>query len=207
MNKRFYFSFLMSAGLFLTACSSNESEQSEAEVVTVEESSGLSIDESTIEVQWTAYKTTEKVPVKGHFRQVEIYDINEADDLAGALNGAKFKLDAFQSDTDDPDRDVTIRENFFEKMMEPGEVTGTFTVDGDEWSVKLKMNGVSVTVPAQVTVNENDAELIASLDLNEFAAIKALNFLNEACHDLHMGGDGISKTWDVVDVRATLAFE
>jgi hypothetical protein len=39
-----------------------------------------------------------------------------------------------------------------------------------------------------------------TFSLEDFGAIKAYQSIQNKCYDLHKGADGISKTWDDVDV-------
>ena len=41
----------------------------------------------------------------------------------------------------------------------------------------------------------------------EFNALEMLSSLNKACYELPKGADGISKTWEEVDVEASIAFK
>ncbi len=208
MKTKFYLSILILSGLNLIAC--NNTPQSENDAISESEQVedyALIPETESATVEWTAFKTTEKVPVKGWFTEIEITDIRSGNSLEEVLDGVQFTLNSFELETNDTARDETIRKNFFEQMMEPGTVKGKFNSDGNGWTVDLRMNGVNVIVPAEISLENNTAELIATLDLNEFKALKALKTLHDACYDLHMGGDGVSKTWDVVEVKATLSFK
>lgn len=207
MQTKFYFTLILIAGFTLTACNNGQKNETLSEdVVVTEEDNGLQPDLSSATVQWTAFKTTEKVPVKGHFTEIELSNFREGNTLEEVLDHVQFKLNAFKSDTEDPDRDETIKKNFFEKMMEPGSISGKFVYASDGWYMDIKMNGVNVKLPVEIDFVDNLAQLSATLDLNDFKALNALKALNDACHDLHMGGDGVSKTWEVVEVNASLAF-
>lgn len=207
MSTKFYFTLIWIAGFTLTACNNvQNSETLSEEAVVIEDAKGLQPDLSSATVQWTAFKTTDKVPVKGHFTEIELSNFKEGNTLEEVLDHVQFKLDAFKSDTEDPERDETIKKNFFEKMMEPGSISGKFVYTSEAWYMDIKMNGVNVKLPVEIDFEDNVAQLSATLDLNDFKAINALKALSAACHDLHMGGDGVSKTWDVVEVNASLAF-
>ena len=52
----------------------------------------FSVVAETITVNWTGYKTTSKVPVKGQFKTVEIATSKEASSAVEALNGTTFSL-------------------------------------------------------------------------------------------------------------------
>lgn len=200
MKAKLFLGMLLIAGISFTSCEKSADSSTETLV-----ESAIKPDASTATVVWTAYKTTEKVPVKGQFTKVTIDDYTAGDSWDVIVNGLKFSISSFNISTDDEERDKTIVDNFFEKMMDAGNISGEVIKGEDAWFVKLKMNGVTVDeVPATVNFEDDTVTLNATIELEQFSALEALNFLHEACYDLHMAGDGVSKTWDVVDVEASL---
>lgn len=198
MKTRNIYGTLAMIALFLTACSEKKT-QDQAFMIPVQDS---------VVVEWTAYKTTDKLPVKGNFTTVNLDSYGEGSTVASVLDGAKFSINAMEIATGDESRDVKIKDSFFGLMTEPGVITGEFVQTGAEWFVKLKMNGVTVEkLPAKVEITDNTAQVTASIQLADFKALEVLEALNTACFDLHIGGDGISKTWDVVDISASVSFE
>ena len=69
------------------------------------------------------------------------------------------------------------------------------------------MNETTVNVPVVVNFEENTFHLKSTIQLAEFNALEMLASLNKACYDLHKGADGISKTWEEVDVEGTISFK
>lgn len=198
MKTRNIYGILIMAALFLTACSEKKT-QEQAFMTPVQDS---------VTVEWTAYKTTDKLPVKGEFTTVNLDSYGQGSTVISVLDGAEFTINAMELVTGDESRDIKIKESFFGLMNEPGKITGEFMQSGNEWFVKLKMNGVSVEkLPAKVEITDNTAQITASIQLADFKALEVLEALNKACYDLHIGGDGISKTWDVVDISASVSFE
>ena len=60
-------------------------------------------------LQWTAYKTSDKVPVKGTFKDVRIVSSNKSADAAGSLEGLSFEIPVssiFTNDTIMTDMDI-----------------------------------------------------------------------------------------------------
>lgn len=198
MKTRNIYGILIMAALFLTACSEKKT-QEQAYLYPVQDS---------IKVEWTAYKTTDKLPVKGNFTTVNLDSYGQGATVASVLDGTEFSINAMELITGDESRDTKIKESFFGLMNEPGVIKGEFIQSGNEWFVKLKMNGVTVEkLPTKVEITENTAQISASIQLADFKALEVLEALNKACFDLHIGGDGISKTWDVVDISASVSFE
>lgn len=198
MKTRNIYGTLVMAALFLTACSEKKT-QEQAFMTPVPDS---------VTVEWTAYKTTDKLPVKGTFTTVNLDSYAEGSTVAAVLDGAEFSINAMEIATGDESRDTKIKDSFFGLMNEPGVIKGEFVQSGDDWFVKLKMNGVTVEkLPAKVEITDNTAQIAASIQLVDFKALEVLEALNKACYDLHIGGDGISKTWEVVDIEASVSFE
>ena len=52
----------------------------------------------------------------------------------------------------------------------------------------------------------NVLKLRAQISLDEMGAYKAYNSISAKCYDLHKGADGISKTWDEVNVILDVPF-
>ena len=69
------------------------------------------------------------------------------------------------------------------------------------------MNGVTIKVPVNVIFEDNLFHISSNIKLGEFNALSMLENLNKACFELHKGADGISKTWEEVDVEATISFK
>lgn len=164
--------------------------------------------ESSIKIEWTAYKTTDKVPVKGNFNWVELTNIGEGKAVEDFFNQAEFSLNAFDLSTGDIARDEKIQKSFFGLMNEAGKISGQFIFENNQWTIKLKMNGIWVNnIPAKIQFGDNLLNISASVDLKDFKALNVLEALNSVCFDLHKGADGISKVWDIVDVQASIKFE
>ena len=90
-------------------------------------------------------------------------------------------------------------------MNEAGKISGKFIFENHQWTIKLRMNGVSVNnIPAEIQFKDNLLSVKSSIDLKDFKALKALEVLNSVCFDLHKGVDGISKVWENVDIYASV---
>ena len=156
--------------------------------------------ESTL--QWTAFKTNEKLPVKGKFIQ---YKLNQASfpSLKDFLTDVKMDIDSAQIDTANPARDTTITHAFFLKMTSPTIKVSTQDIQGEktgQLNMVLSLNGKSHKVPMEFTMEEDSLTLTGGFDFLKFDMIEPLKSLNEVCFDLHKGKDGISKTWSEVEL-------
>lgn len=191
--------------LLVTAFSCKQAKKEEQK--TEEATATYSIVQDSTDVRFTAYKTTEKKPVGGTFKQVDLtYD-------AGAtpmetLEGLQFSIPVsslFTNDTTNT-RDPKIIIFFFEKMAETQNITGTFHFDDNKnCSVNLKMNGVSTDLPMQYEISDDGhVSFSGTMDLKNWNALDALASLNKACEALHTGPDGVSKTWEDVAINASV---
>lgn len=207
MKAKYFLSLFVMAALTFTSCKNeNKKDAKNAETENSVENT-LKADDSSATVNWIAYKTTEKVAVKGEVKSVEISNFSEGSTPEEVLDQAEFKIDLMDFSTGDAGRDATLTESFFSKLINPEQVTGQIYQENNNWFVKLKFNDVTVKkLPAEVSFDGNTAHLKTTIELKEFKALDALAALHEACFDLHKGADGESKTWDVVDVEATVNF-
>lgn len=197
--------------LFITAfsCKQNKKEE-KTEEQTEEMASAYSIVQDSTSVNFTAYKTTDKVPVGGTFKKVELkYSAGETP--METLNGLEFSIPVSSLFTNDPTevRDPKIIEFFFEKMAETQTITGTFMFSEDKsCSVKLSMNGVTTDLPMEYEImDDNQVNFSGVMDLKQWDALNALASLHEACEILHTGPDGVSKTWEEVAINASVLLE
>lgn len=196
---------VLALALVFTACK-DQPKKDAAEPAQTEVQKTLKVDPSSVKVEWTAYKFTEKTPVKGEFTKVDIGKTNEGSTWKEVLKNAEFRISALDFTTGDDNRDETIADNFFKKMDETGRISGIFLEEGKDWIINLRMNGIGYSVPAKVNFADNLLTLETVVHLPNFNALEALASLHEACGDLHTGADGISKTWDEVAVKAEVKF-
>lgn len=166
----------------------------------------FSVVAETITVNWTGYKTTSKIPVKGEFKTVEISNSNEAATAVEALNGTEFSLPVSSLFSDDDERDGKLKQLFFGVMDATVSLTGTVNLESDgKGTVNLKMNNVSKEIPITYITSGQLIELTGMLDIvNDFGAQKALESISKACYDLHKGPDLVSKTWSEVGIDAAI---
>ena len=171
-----------------------------------------STDPSTIAVQWTAFKTNDKVPVHGKFNTIKQLRKLEKSytTVAQLLKAATIEIDLISSDTAAPPRDETLKEHFFKKLKGKFLVTGTLTQikakpdNSGTASMNLKFNDQTKRIPVTFSLTkEGQFSLNGKMDLVNFTAHEALESLSKACHDLHKGSDGVSKTWSEVEFTVT----
>jgi len=165
----------------------------------------FTIEPETITVNWTGYKTTDKIAVKGEFKEITISNIKSDTSAYAALNGAKFDIPISSLFSNDAIRDGKLKEIFFGVMNATNALTGTLDIKPDgTGDIDLVMNGVQRKVPITYVTSGQLVELEGVLNIEDFEAQNALESLAKACFDLHKGADGVSKTWSEVKVEATV---
>ncbi|MFZ2282530.1 MAG: YceI family protein [Lutibacter sp.] len=204
MKKIYVLSLILLIMVFVSSCKKNEKK----EVNQVEKTYSVIADSTKI--NWTAYKTTAKVPVNGQFAEIIIENVKKDSTALGALNGLKFKIPVSSLITNDTIRDKKLKEYFFGAMKNSSVITGTVHINKDNAStVDLTLNGITRELPIAYIVADNKVTIIGNMELDNWQAKAALEALNVVCKDLHTGEDGITKTWsDVkIEVIAILKYE
>ena len=204
--------------VFLTFCNTNDSKDSNQSTIKLPEGISYKLDmtydmgrpENT-EVNWSAYKTNDKTPVSGSFSEFssdrENQSFNSIDDLVDGLN---FSISSLSSSSGDPLRDLNLKDYFFKYLTDNFEIKGTlgrpindsidiiFDVLGQKKSIRFGF--YTYTVPS-CPYDDQIISIRGKINLiNQFDEI-AYNSLHARCIDLHKGADGISKTWEEVDVH------
>lgn len=182
---------------FFTSCKKEEVkvEEHQLEEVQLEEKATYNH-----KLEWTAYKTPEKIGVTGSFDSIVLNNVGSTGTIEGDIKGSDFKVDTKTVNSNDPLRDGKLIEGFFKLMT--GDITGKF-VDFKEGkaTVEITMNGVSTQKEFTYTTNETTLTLNGAIDIiNDFEGTSAFNNLHELCKDLHMG-----KTFTEVDLKVVIS--
>ncbi len=185
----------------LISCKKEKASTTEAEKPELQ----FKASEAGSSMEWTAYKTSEKVPVKGTFKNVRIVSSKPGENPAGALNDLGFEIPVNSIYTNDSIRDGKLQKFFFAVMENSMTLKGKFNVESDNsGKLEVSMNGLSKSLPFNYEVDQDTIRVSATMDLNEWGAQAALESLNEACKVLHTGSDGVSKTWNDVALNAKI---
>ena len=123
-------SALLACSLFLASCGGGEKPAAETPAepeAPAPEVCTYSYDASTVSINWTAYKHTAKVGVKGVFDTFVVEGEKSASSVADLINGASFNIDAMSVNSKDTLRDPKLRKFFFGMMNMPGEIGGKFS--------------------------------------------------------------------------------
>ncbi len=160
---------------------------------------------STAQVKWTAYKTTDKLPVSGIFNTVNITKSPSGKTALLALNNVDFNIPVSSIFSNNAERDSKLQNLFFNVMANTTLLKGTIHVNaGNMGSLDVTMNGNTGILPLTFTVVGDTIKFKGVMNLDQWQATAALETLNKACFDLHKGKDGVSKTWNDVLIEASV---
>lgn len=163
---------------------------------------GYTVEPKTSTINWIAYKTTDKVPVKGQFTKFTIENPKKAATAKEALNGLKFEIPVSSLFTNDTIRDGKLKKFFFGVMDNTTSLKGTIHMNNEtSGTVDLTMNGISQVLPITYVISDQMVTIEAIMDLDNWQAQMALQSLNEVCKELHTGPDGVTKTWSEVKIE------
>ena len=167
-----------------------------------------SADPNSLVVEWAAFKTTQKATVPGKFTSAKNLKKLEKSytSLPALLKAMAVEVDMTSVDTKDPRRDATLKEMFFKVLKGKGVASASLTQIKEKpegsgtASMVLKFNDQTKRIPVTFNMDsEGNVMLKGQMDILNFTAHEALESLNKACHELHKGPDGVSKTWSEVN--------
>ncbi len=194
MKKIINFSLIIVLSITIFSCE-NEKKQKEKSVA----ESSYSIDAEKSSVQWTGYKTTDKVAVNGTFKEIRILEMNSGSTAAASIEGLEFEIPVSSIYSKDTIRDGKLMRLFFGVMENTLSLKGKFSVkDASNGNIALSMNGLTKELPFTYDMSKDTILINATMDLNIWETQNALASIHEACLELHTGADGVSKTWDEV---------
>ena len=190
---------VMAAALMVVASNAN------AKVCTYGVSAG------DVKVEWTAFKTTAKAPVKGTFNQMTLEGATSAKSLKDLAKGLSMTIDGTSVESNNPGRNVTLAQFFFQKFAPASEIKASVvSLEGDETkgtlNIKVTLNGVSQTLPFAYTVEAGVLQAKATMSMSAFTLQAAFKSLHNACASLHTGSDGVARTWDDVELALSSKF-
>lgn len=188
------------AGLILTSCGGNETES-------VEPKEEFKIcyyeyNDATTDFSWTAYKTTAKAPVGGTFNEINITGLEKSDDAKTLIESLTFDMITSSVETKDETRNGKIAEFFFAENN-TANITGEVKSLSDDGkaTITINMNAIDVDVVGDYTLVDGKFSFKSTIDVASWNALPGLELLNEKCKDLHTGEDGVSKTWQEVELN------
>ncbi|MGV3667460.1 MAG: YceI family protein [Leptospira bouyouniensis] len=162
-------------------------------------------DPTQTNLEWTAFKFTEKTGVKGKFDTIRVIGNTKDKSKFGVAEKIRFQIDSLSVNSSNPDRDSKIKKLFFGSVKGNQKLIGNFSEisAGETGTAKLNLQfGKSKTIiPVNFVWKENTVEVNGTVDVVTLGLSQGLNKLNAECNDLHKGADGVSKLWPTVDVK------
>jgi polyisoprenoid-binding protein YceI len=184
--------------------SKKKSLDTNTDVKTTETKAIYSLDTSGTIIDWTAYKFTEKVGVKGRFDNVILSPKTKSGSIENILLDSKVTINTMSVNSGNDIRDPKLKESFF-KVFHTDTIKGQILkVDQNNGILSLKMNNISKDIPFKYMVKTDTIFIDTTINLTDWKGEEAMNSLNKECYDLHKGTDGISKLWPDVSVNIKL---
>ena len=205
-SKIFLSASIISA-LILSSCGGSEKTETTEEKPTTEETCFYSYNQTSgAQVRWTAFKTTEKVPVGGQFNQANVTVGEKSTKITDVLKTVKFNIPTSSTNTANEARDEKIVTSFFGAMDATDIIIGHVKdATGDNKTgtcvFYLTLNNIEKETTLNYTLEDAKLTLSGEIDLLDFNAEAAVESLNKVCEALHKGTDGVSKTWSVVELE------
>jgi hypothetical protein len=211
MKKIFILSFITLLSYTFSSCKSEtgkeETKKEEVKEKVVKQTAAFSLKSAKNNIDFIAYKTTEKIGVGGQFNKVNILSGGAGNSIKEAINNTEFSIPVSSLFTKDSSRDYKIKKFFFGVMDATKLLSGKLTIENDSiGSAMIKMNGVSEKVPFKYSIDNATFAMNATMDVSNWNALEALASLNKVCEALHTGSDGVSKTWSEVTLNITSEF-
>lgn len=201
MKKSYLFLLIVSITFQFTSC---KSEVTKTNATT----SKFSIEKATKTVNWTAYKTTDKIAVKGTFKKVNITKNGNGNTVKEAINNTTFSIPVSSIFSANEERDSKLVKFFFGAMAETELMSGSLSISTDSTGIaSLTLNSTTQNLPFTYSIDNKTVAINAIMHLDQWNAQNAIDSLNVACKELHKAADGISKTWNDVAIDITIKFE
>ncbi|WP_299668056.1 YceI family protein [uncultured Polaribacter sp.] len=205
MKKILLLILTVSLSVGFTSCKSEKKENKTLN--TDKKEASFSVEKAANEINFTAYKFTEKTPVGGQFRKVDIISGGAGNTIKEAIHNTQFSIPVSSLFTKDSSRDYKIQKFFFGVMDNTQLLSGKLMIENDSiGTATIKMNGISEKIPFKYTIVANTFAMSAKMDVSQWDALDALASLNKVCEALHTGTDGVSKTWSDVALNITSKF-
>lgn len=159
------------------------------------------------ELNWTAFKYTEKAGVSGAFSDIKVDYRHDGHTFEEFLASGSFTASVNSVTTGNPVRDETLRKSFFSLFTNEKVRGNVSNIEANAFVLNLEMNGEKKPVTFQYKVSD-DGIFTASgtFDMLQYGLKQAHESIHTACDKVHTGPDGVSKTWtDVaINIKATV---
>ena len=154
--------------------------------------------EGVTNLEWTAYKTSSKLPVTGGFNEINVI-AESSNDPKEVIESLTFTINTASVETNNEDRNGKIAKHFFETINTPT-IEGKFkSLENDNSAtIEVTMNGIAFDVVGTYTLEGPDFSFESIVDVSSWNGVPGITALNEVCSDLHIEKDGTSLLWTEV---------
>lgn len=159
-------------------------------------------------IEWTGFKTTEKKPVSGSFTRFTVTSNlkQPAKNFERLAKSLSVSADLTSVSSGNQDRDSNLQQGFFAKISDATTVQAKIVkLQSERGEMLLSLNGIKKNVPFEIKTKPTDQHLeieaTTTLDVADFGLSGAIASLNRLCSELHKGPDGVSKTWQTVELH------
>lgn len=169
------------------------------------------IDPASRLVEWQAFKTTQRMPVKGSFPKVNFQGkLSASGKFKNLLSqqSADLTVDSeTKLSTGNGARDLTLFKHFFSLFKDKAKIHASIQkvvegVQAGSFELKLKMNQKTLSIPMQYEyAKDGRFNAKGEIDVLNFGLESALGDLHKTCEVLHQGPDKVSKTWPNVEIH------
>ena len=204
MKRALVLSLIMIVAFNFSSCKSDKKTES---IQKTEVKKEFSVADAKNEINFTAYKTSEKIPVRGKFNKVDVIANGDGNSIKEAINNIEFSIPVSSIFTKDTSRDFKIKKFFFGVMDNTKLLSGKLVIENDTLGyANIKMNGITEKIAFTYSISKKTFSMNSIMDLDKWNASNAVNSLNLECKDLHKGTDGVSKTWNEVALNIKTTF-
>lgn len=151
-------------------------------------------------IEWTAFKTKEKSPVKGSFTSIELHQEKKEGLFLETLEGATVNISGMSVSSGDPVRDENLKNNFFGKFENEIKIHfGKF--EKNKVEAHITINGKIIAKTISYIATDNEVKLDTTLDIvKDLNLSEAFASISEACKAYHQ-----NKTWSEVVISASIS--
>ncbi|RXJ99077.1 hypothetical protein CRU98_06865 [Arcobacter sp. CECT 8986] len=156
-----------------------------------------------LKVQWTGYKTEDKVGVSGSFKDIKL-DIKKSDDFVEFLKSANVEINTLTLDSGLEVRNKSMISTLF-SLKSSQKIKATISeVDEDSHTLtmKLTMNEVTKDVSMRYMIKDRKFRAKGEIDILDYNMNDSFAKFAKECFDLHKG-----KTFSEVTVAFELPFK
>ena len=182
--------------LLLASCGPKKQDKKEKSTV----SCTYSYDDSSSVLEWTAFKFTDKTPVKGGFNEITFKSGKATSEKPEEIiKSLSVVIQTSSVETQNEERNGKIMRLFFGAMQNQ-EITGKFSKLSEDGKavLVLTMNAIEKEVNGTYQLIDGTFTFNGTMDVANWKGLDGINALNKACKDLHTGKDGKSKLWSEV---------